>query len=89
MEKICKICGTYFDTHDRRTATCGDKTCVSKSRGLGNSTKAPTTSKPQPRTFLRKEDLPPVECLPAEYAKAVHDYWLGLTSEAEVIRRVA
>ena len=89
MIKSCKICEATLDNSDSRQVTCGSKECANKSRSLTNSSKAqqPAVSKPQTR-YLRKEDLPPPECLPADYLKQCADHWLALTTEAEVIRRV-
>ena len=89
MRKACKICGNTFTTPDSRSVTCGDKVCANKSRSITNSQKAADiSSNTLVKRFLRKEDLPPPECLPADYLKQCADLWLSLTSEGETVRRV-
>ena len=87
MTKSCPICGAKFETSDRRTVTCGKASCVKASRSK-NCKERPSLKPVTTTNFIRKENLPPPECLPADYLKQCADLWLSLTTEAEVPRRV-
>ena len=85
MVKVCGVCEKSFSTKDSRQRTCGSKVCADTSRSQTNKLRmvqgasAPAVLPLQLRQYIREDDLPPPEVLPASYLKRCADHWAEVT----------